>query len=1151
MPSLPASAASALRPPVLLLACSLLALPLLPRASAQTAPAAPAPDAATLARYDLNRNGRLDPAELAAQRADAARNAQAPVAAPGTGENRIVELSPFQVSAGTDKGYYASNTLSGTRIDTKLEDLGASISVVTKQQMEDFALLDINDVFLYEANTEGIGNFTDVVIDRNGVVVDNVAGNPNNANRVRGIGAANTARGNFQTSGRVPFDPVNIDAVEISRGPNSNIFGLGTGSGTVNTIPSTANLRRETTTFELRTDNLGSVRALVDVSRPLIKDKLALRASIVRQNDEYVRQPSFSRTERYNGMIQFKPFRNTTLRGSFERYENYARRPNAILPRDGVTYWQQNGRPTWDPSTWTVTRGGVRTVVPYNNNQGTETTLLGPGLESGGTGLYARPSLFIDQGTVGAYTVNRRSGIPAVSAANPNPVPTPDFQAGNERYVISGIAPRVGPLAPTAVSIVDRSIYDWTEHNIAAANWSEDTVDTMSAELEQFFVNTPRHVLAAQVGWFREDAKRYNRSFIGTGGESPMVVLIDVNEKLIDGRPNPFFLRPYVNSLEPTIRRQPLRRDIYRGQLAYKLNLAGERSWLRWAGNHAFSLYSEYKDTDNADYRFRDVIVSNHSWLAASTNRAAGATAARANYRYYLGDAQGQNIDYGSPAWDRLAGSQNLTWFNQTANRWVSEPVTIGEAYAPGVQHFANIIKTYGAVTQNHLLGGRLVSTFGLRKDANFNRNFAPTALLPDGISPDYASDDTSPNNWFRREGTTKTYGYVVKPFRGWGWLDRHAANGSGAGRFGAEFVRSLNFHFNKADSFRPETIAQNLNLDLLPNPSSLGKDYGVSFTLFDKFVLRFNTYETKQINSRTGDAGVIATRAGRIDFAFGGNNDQFNLQRQAREWILAERPGITPAELDLAVAATMKVSPTQLAQMNAFPIAETSDVVSKGKEIEISYNPTNFWTARVNIAQQRVVEQGVTPGIQRYIDARRPVWESVIDTRTGLPWFTTRYGSAGRPVDFLTGVVLAPYRLLTANEGKSRPQIREWRFSALSNFRLAGISDNKWLRRMAVNGALRWEDQASIGYYSLPNDNTQYDPNRRIYDKARTYVDLGWNYSSKIWRDKVNLRVQLNVRNVFEDGRLQPVGALPNGVPHSFRIIDPRTFILTTTFSL
>jgi len=91
------------------------------------------------------------------------------------------------------------------------------------------------------------------------------------------------------------------------------------------------------------------------------RGKLAVRGTVVYQEDEFVRQPSFSRTNRYDGMITYKPFKNTTLRGSFEHYENYARRPNAILPRDAVTYWQQNGRPTWDPSTWTVTRNGVKT----------------------------------------------------------------------------------------------------------------------------------------------------------------------------------------------------------------------------------------------------------------------------------------------------------------------------------------------------------------------------------------------------------------------------------------------------------------------------------------------------------------------------------------------------------------------------------------------------------------------------------------------------------------------------------------------------------------------------------------------------------------------------------------------------------------------
>ena len=36
-----------------------------------------------------------------------------------------------------------------------------------------------------------------------------------------------------------------------------------------------------------------------------------------------------------------------------------------------------------------------------------------------------------------------------------------------------------------------------------------------------------------------------------------------------------------------------------------------------------------------------------------------------------------------------------------------------------------------------------------------------------------------------------------------------------------------------------------------------------------------------------------------------------------------------------------------------------------------------------------------------------------------------------------------------------------------------------------------------------------------------------------------------------LESGRLQKVGAYPDGRGHTFRIINPRTFIFTTTFDL
>ena len=106
------------------------------------------------AKEPAAKNGAADPSRVARLigPADVAKSTS-------TSEG-VIELSPFVVGASNDRGYQALNTLSGTRLNTKLEDLGSSITVVTKQQMDDTAVLDLNDVFLYEANTEGTGNST-------------------------------------------------------------------------------------------------------------------------------------------------------------------------------------------------------------------------------------------------------------------------------------------------------------------------------------------------------------------------------------------------------------------------------------------------------------------------------------------------------------------------------------------------------------------------------------------------------------------------------------------------------------------------------------------------------------------------------------------------------------------------------------------------------------------------------------------------------------------------------------------------------------------------------------------------------------------------------------------------------------------------------
>jgi len=257
----------------------------------------------------------------------------------------------------------------------------------------------------------------------------------------------------------------------------------------------------------------------------------------------------------------------------------------------------------------------------------------------------------------------------------------------------------------------------------------------------------------------------------------------------------------------------------------------------------------------------------------------------------------------------------------------------------------------------------------------------------------------------------------------------------------------------------------------------------------------------------------------------------------------------LTEDQLRQEIFRITKVTPAYYDGLRTYPIAETSDVVSRGKEIELNYNPDRFWRTRLTVGQQQTFDSNLSPNIQKYLDARMPVWESIIDPLTNTPWFTTRYGSAGTPKDFLINSVLAPYKLARANEGKSKSQIREWRANLITNYSLAGLTDHRWLKAVNVGGAVRWEDKASIGYYWMQDDQNQFDPNRPIWDKSRYYFDATLSYTRRMLKNTVTARYQINVRNLFENGRLQAVAAMPDGRPYAFRIIDPRQIILSATF--
>ena len=74
----------------------------------------------------------------------------------------------------------------------------------------------------------------------------------------------------------------------------------------------------------------------------------------------------------------------------------------------------------------------------------------------------------------------------------------------------------------------------------------------------------------------------------------------------------------------------------------------------------------------------------------------------------------------------------------------------------------------------------------------------------------------------------------------------------------------------------------------------------------------------------------------------------------------------------------------------------------------------------------------------------------------------------------------------------------------------------------------------------------------------ADEFVTAGsWiSYRRKIFQQKIGWRVQLNVRNLFDDNKIFPQRAVDrrNGTGEGsvviYRLNEPRTFLLTSTFA-
>jgi hypothetical protein len=1061
-------------------------------------------------------------------------------AAPSSEE--VTKLPPFEVqSSSKDVGYYTQNTTMGTRLNSNLSDLGASITVISKQQMTDTSSVNINDLFLYEASTEGTENYTATGgAAKNLGVVDSIQSSPQTANRIRGLGSVDITRDYFISSSSIQLDTYNIDDAELSRGPNSTLFGIGDPSGILNESIEKAVLNKDSNEVSARYGSFGDFRTTLNINRALIPDKLSIAvAGLYANAHPTAQEPEYDIQRREFAAITLKPLPNTTIRANIEYYDNPNRRADSITPVDGITPWLNNGSPKWDPITYTATVGGV-TSAPITNG-----LLLPPGLFTGysiGTApfylvhgvaqLWEEAELGTNFSAPGSPT----NAVGSVNGTGTNAATNIWGPIGFERLVgTAGNFTKFTASAPTGQvtyplfhdpGISNPALLNAQGINLTAPNKGEDKATIYNVEIEQGITDN----LYLEAGWYRELFNRVSHNYLGGNiGDS---IEVDPNTRFLNGTPNPYFGTPWMpmnqgdDSVSNNINEQE------RLSLVYQLDFTKNNNWTKWFGHHTLQGFYQHRDVTSYSNLYRLEVLDSHSWISTTNiGGQASGTAGSDAIRYYLSNA-GAGISYDNGSFVNTNFTYPLTWYNTNLNggTWTNENVKLGPTPFSGqASKSEQQVWSYSGSMQNYLFDDRLVLTLGQRHDYERNRNTASTGIIDPNTG---LTDITNLNiwsNWVYADGITRQAGGVL------------------------HITKWLSAHYNQSDNFTVAGIGEDQFGNVLPNPSGKGEDYGLSVSLFDdKLVAEMNWYKASAANSREGTTTFV-DRALRIDYSM--------FIYWAQEVATNNLGASASSSAINAYAQNIFQFPTGLQGLyNATSHeADTQVVTSRGWEFNLVYNPLRNWTMKFDADNDRAVYTGVYPNVQKYLAARLPVWTAATDPVLGSFWNTISAGNVGNdgggsPSQWLAGTVDASgLDVEIAQQGHDSPDLSRYHFNYLTNYQFVAGK----LKGFGIGTALRYETPSEIGYLGgAPNATAlgailNYNAFAPLWGKEVVHQDAWISYKMKLpfLDNRILMTIQLNCRDIWSQGYILDVQDNPDGTAQAFRIVPPRQWYLQTTF--
>src|SRR6202048_2611304 len=294
----------------LLLSVSYAALGVLigaPEAQAQTAPATQQTAAAPLPPVQIpapeaRRGADVAPPQPRAARGTAKRRSQ-------TARRPEPATAPKAFAVSQDArtgtvGYYANSTSVGTTTNTPLLNIPQSISVLTKDFIQDQGTHSITDLSRYVPGVavhQGEGNRDELVI--------------------RGVdSSANFFVNGFRDDVQYYRDIYNTQSIEVLKGPSALVFGRGAGGGVVNRTLKEADGTR-VYDASVQTGSYGDRRVTLDAGQA-VNENVAVRLNAFYEGSDTFRD--YGNLERYgfNPTITLKPDDDTKVKLSYEFYHD-------------------------------------------------------------------------------------------------------------------------------------------------------------------------------------------------------------------------------------------------------------------------------------------------------------------------------------------------------------------------------------------------------------------------------------------------------------------------------------------------------------------------------------------------------------------------------------------------------------------------------------------------------------------------------------------------------------------------------------------------------------------------------------------------------------------------------------------------------------